>query len=295
MHPALRCGSDEAASHHHPGRALTDPPACDLNLRLLLATGDANACDAKGYPALMLAAHSGETTIVEMLLQAGADVCKGGTDNITALSVAAAGGHMDIIDLLLAHGADPSIKTRSRPANALDCAAVSGSLGAVQRLLEVAPELGRGKDGVRALYMAAAGDKLDVFEALLQHGADARATIDREVGLESLVDDKAVRFGISLLTVVALNNRPRAVELLCQYGADPTVKDKLGWTALDHIEKNAVLKHDKILIGMVKKVLGLLPWRISVCLSQGLRVLLLCCRSASVTSARRRKKRCPWQ
>ena len=81
---------------------------------LLEAGADVNAKGDSVTP-LHLAAFYGSVQIAEMLLKAGADVnAIGFRHNDTPLHVAAFHGHVNVVKLLLAHGADINIENMQR-------------------------------------------------------------------------------------------------------------------------------------------------------------------------------------
>ena len=103
-----------------PAASAVRPPA---NLHRLVASGDidglkaalagganANARDARGWPALTHAANNGYVLMVAPLLKAGADVNLRAPDGATALFVAALHGHSEIVAALMKVGADVRIK-----------------------------------------------------------------------------------------------------------------------------------------------------------------------------------------
>jgi ankyrin repeat protein len=74
---------------------------------LLEGGADAGSANADGETALMVAARTGKTDAVNLLLARGADPNgKEGWRGQTALMWAAAEGHAAVIDLLVARGAD---------------------------------------------------------------------------------------------------------------------------------------------------------------------------------------------
>ena len=65
-----------------------------------------------GFNAVHIAAQSGQKSIIEFLLKAGADVDGTTNTGATALIIAAECGHTEIVALLLAHGADTKRKSK---------------------------------------------------------------------------------------------------------------------------------------------------------------------------------------
>ena len=103
-----------------PKASAVRPPS---NLHRLVASGDidglktalagganANARNARGWPALMHAADKGYVLMVAPLLKAGANVNLRAPDGATALFVAALHGHSEIVAALMKAGADVRIK-----------------------------------------------------------------------------------------------------------------------------------------------------------------------------------------
>lgn len=107
---------------------------------LLRRGAPVNAGDKYGTTPLYKAAVQGETEIVRMLLEAGADPNResSGEDEGTPLCAAASWGHTEIVRLLLQHGADPNaIETPNKgPMTALKWAMRNGHHDVVAILVE---------------------------------------------------------------------------------------------------------------------------------------------------------------
>ena len=95
--------------------------------RLLLAKGaDPNLRNRKGSTALHEAAYSGYPNIVQMLIDAGADLNVAESEyGYTPIATAAFKGHPDVVKLLLDAGADPTIPN----AQGLDAMQIARSRG----------------------------------------------------------------------------------------------------------------------------------------------------------------------
>jgi len=71
--------------------------------------GSVDTPDENGLTGLMWAAGYGQLNSAKLLLQAGADPDKKGTQGQTPLHYASASGHHDLVKLLLSHGANPNV------------------------------------------------------------------------------------------------------------------------------------------------------------------------------------------
>ncbi len=146
-------------------------------VQLLLEKGaNAAAKTHNGCTALHCAAAMGQQKVVLLLLENGADVTTRNNYGCTALHHAAWNGHEAVVSLLLAKGANVAAKS-ALLWTALHFAAEKGH-EAVVRLL-----VGKGADvkattctGWTALHGAAVGGHENVVEILLEQGADIKAT-----------------------------------------------------------------------------------------------------------------------
>ncbi len=153
-------------------------------VRALLADKvDVNAREGDGATALHWAVSQEETTLVALLLDAGAIPGVANDLGVTPLHLASALGHAGFVTRLLAAGAgaDPATPVGVTP---LMEAARVGSVGAVRALLAkgAAASARETERGQTALMWAVARRQADVVAALLAAGADVRArTVARTV------------------------------------------------------------------------------------------------------------------
>jgi ankyrin repeat protein len=111
---------------------------------------------------------------VKQQLQTGASVNAKNEAGRTPLAAAAANGHLTIVDFLLQHGAD--VNSEGKDGNvtktALNFAAEKGHTAVVKALLDRKADLKPNSVGETALWEAIDGDYSDTVKCLLDHGAD---------------------------------------------------------------------------------------------------------------------------
>jgi FOG: Ankyrin repeat len=118
---------------------------------------DSNATGPSGETALMVASRMGFAGIVEVLLDAGAQIGKQDARGAPALCFPAQSGHDAIARLLLARGANPSFNT-FHGVTFLHAAVQDGSAEIINIALQYPYEINaRVKDGTTALLLAAIG------------------------------------------------------------------------------------------------------------------------------------------
>lgn len=100
---------------------------------LLQAGADINLTNHDGNNALWLACFSGDTATIEVLLEGGVDINKQNVTGATSLIYAASAGKATVVKLLLDAGADPHIKTQD-DFTALDLAASPQTYKLLRRL-----------------------------------------------------------------------------------------------------------------------------------------------------------------
>lgn len=140
-----------------------------------------------GRTPLYAACDRGFTDIVKVLLDVGADVEIGTTDNDrTPLYVAAQRGHTAIVRMLL-DSADPNHPKSDTGATPLSIAAASGFYDVVQVLLDngALADLARTDTGMTPLHVAAEHGHVDVVRILLGAGANIGA-VRTDCGLTAL-------------------------------------------------------------------------------------------------------------
>ena len=195
-------------------------------IQLLLRKGASVNWTCDGITALQSVAKYNRTDMVEVLLNAGADVnAPAGPheDDRTALQHATELGNLEMVKLLLSHGADmnaPAVSYYGR--TALQKATELGSLEMVKLLLSNGAEVNAPaghKGGITALQGAMREGSLKIVLTLLEAGAninDAPAAFDGRTALEA-----AAEWGRLDIVHLLLNNdsEPDTIEARCERAA----------------------------------------------------------------------------
>ncbi|KAL0631667.1 hypothetical protein Q9L58_009479 [Maublancomyces gigas] len=167
--------------------------------------------------ALFHAIESRKKSLVQLLLDNGADFTMRDESGFTALHVAAQYDSDDIARLLLDIGVDAEAVNLWN-STALHTAAKYGGIAAARSLLAHGVDVGApDQNGETPLHVCAAHDSVAVAEVLIQHGADVAA---------------CDRHGRTALHVCAAHDSVAVAEVLIQYGADLAACDRHGRTAL---------------------------------------------------------------
>ena len=167
--------------------------------------------------ALMIAAGTDKLQAVQCLLEKGADPSLQDNDGWNVLHHASQGGNPVIIELMLSHV--PSIDSRNnRGVTALMIAAANDKLQAVQYLLEKAadPSLQDYK-GWNLLHHSSQGDNPFIIELMVRH-------------VPSI--DSRNNEGVTALMNAAGYGKLQAVQCLLDKGADPSLQNIKGWNLL---------------------------------------------------------------
>ena len=205
-------------------------------IQVLLSIGaDPNATDIIGQTALQTAARSGQTPIVKLLLESGANLdiqsrygntalmqvvwsrgwqLEGDIQSATPMAIWHS-GIRQAVDLLLKNGADPNIQNKSGE-TALMVVVSQGKLPIVDLLLKngANPDI-QNKDGNTALMMAVSQGKLPIVDLLLKNGANP--DIQNKDGNTALMYVRG--FG---------QTENQIIELLLEHGANPGIQNKDG-------------------------------------------------------------------
>ncbi len=234
---------------------------------LLQAGADVNACDSRGYTALMEASGRNYLQIVKLLLQAKADVNHRAKDTFTALTFALSAqanvDNKEVLLLLIDAGADVNITYKSNSFFSEDgitplmVAAAKGYEKVVELALKKGAHVNaRTSQAGCALMDAVGSGRKDIVEMFLDNKADVAAKTNE--GLTVLMvaaaqgNEEIVRLvldrgadccinaqdnkGKTALMIAAENNNTQVIELLLARGANPHITDKKGLTALMYVK-----------------------------------------------------------
>ena len=165
---------------------------------------------ANGETPLHLAAQQWDVSLVEQLVERGADVSRRRNDGRTPYAVAALNGNRAVADWLLAHGAVDDLA----PVDRLVAACTGGDRAAAESLLAAHPSL---RDEITdahyvALHLAAEQGDVATLALLLDCGFDPNRG-DAEIGKTALHS-------------AAMAGRPETVRLLLARGASVDTRDR---------------------------------------------------------------------
>lgn len=169
---------------------------------------------------LHLAAEKGRREMVELLIDAGADVNSRGPLGLTALHRAAQQDHVEVVKLLLERGAE--VDTRhDMGATPLLVASIASCPEVAKALLAKGADVNAAnQDGFTPLHAVAYNGDPDLARLLLEHGAREKINTKRQGGYTPL--HLAAKGGHSITT-----------SLLIENGATIDVENDIGFTAMD--------------------------------------------------------------
>ncbi len=170
------------------------------------------------WAALMYASRQGSLEAVRALAEAGADLNLSDPDGTTALHLAILNGHFDTAGLLAEKGADPNIADVMGMA-ALYAAVDMSTLGEIY-----------GRPGRKSTDKLSAVDLLPI---LLAHGANPNAALKSPTLTRAHTPgEPSLGEGTTPLMRAAKNGDAAAMRVLMSHGADASLKQKNGTTAL---------------------------------------------------------------
>jgi uncharacterized protein len=174
---------------------------------------------------LLAAAERGDVHGIVALIQAGADVGVRDHRNRTAVTIAAFSGHAEVVTELIAAGADVNAQDDERY-NAVLSTGVTGDVEVLRAVLRGNPDLRiRNKYGGIAIIPAAERGHVALVRELLD-STDIDVDHVNDLGWTALLE--AVMLGDGGAAHVEI------VRLLLDGGADRSIADPEGRTALDH-------------------------------------------------------------
>lgn len=203
----------------------------DLAKLLVDRGANVNVRMGNGLTPLMFAARSGASRCVELFLDAGADInAVEEEQGVGAFGLALNRLDLQLAEQLLARGAEPNFGSIETLTLAV---AEHGSLAFIQALEARGCKLVRDDQRGRMAFVSARNPDPEVFDYLLNHGADPSEGND---------------FGYTPLILAALNNHHHLIRRYLARGHDAAVRDVDGETALSlaiekrHEESVAVLR-----------------------------------------------------
>lgn len=200
--------------------------------KLLLQKGaQVNKTDPFGRAALLIAVMNGRVDMTRLLIQNGADVNLKNGENVTPLHWASA----DCAAILIEHGADIHNRSKTNQVSPLMDAAAAGNADKVRLLLEKGAsitETNRFKS--EPLHFAANHANLDTATVLIKKGANVNS-INSEGKTPLIMVIPTVTYNSDSAAAQEFRNKKSAlIKLLLDNGADTSIRDKTGKTAMDY-------------------------------------------------------------
>jgi len=198
-------------------------------LKLMKKTMKKNGCvvgPGDGYSLLHAFAKRGRTTIVEFIIDKGADPNARDNFKLTPLLRAVMEGHVEMAQFLISNGAD--IEATFEGNTALIEATLQNNNALVKLLIEGGANMeAKTKDGHTALHVAATNAYVKIVQTLYKAGADINTRDQKQM---------------TPLMSAALSNKYWMVELLLTMGADVEARDRDGETALELHQNKAAAR-----------------------------------------------------
>jgi len=226
----------------------------DVVAFLLDHGADPKLANPQGDTPLSVAAEQGHDQIVAMLLAKGVDPDEGQRsvpaytagavigikpeERNSPLSKAAQGGYEQTVKVMLEKGADPDVRGFAGK-TALFWAVERGYVNVAKLLLEhrADPNI-RSTAGLSPLMEAAKSGRVELVRSLVAHHADLDAR-EGDEGLPGTLDVSAGT-GMTPLMMAVVGGHRDVVSVLLDAGADTTIRNRSGETALDQALKGGI-------------------------------------------------------
>lgn len=262
MEVLLRAGADINATNNYGSTPLiiASFTGCDAGLELLLNWAkqqqkviDLNHQTEKGNTALELAVANRHTTVMQLLLDAGADLNYVNARGANVFTTAMDSCDIETIQVLLMHNRVDIHAVNNDEESYLLIAAKEGCVPAVRWLLDMDLDIDLPDQEGRTPLLAA----IDVRVTALEDNRRMNLLIfpidDPEVNVEAYTevmevllkaganpDAMTYRYRFTPLMLVAMENDMEGVELLLSYNADPdpTITNSLGYSAILYANDN---------------------------------------------------------
>ncbi|KAF4884398.1 putative ankyrin repeat protein [Colletotrichum fructicola] len=212
---------------------------------LVQGGADTDEADRKGSRPLLRALQNGHEAVARLLMEKGADINTTDKDGWTALMWASQNGHEAVARLLIEKGADINAQNNVGR-TALMLALQNGHEAVARLLIEKGADITTtDKYGWTALMLASQNGHEAVARLLIEKGADINAQNNNghEAVARLLIEKGADinttdKYGWTALMWASQNGREAVARLLIEKGADITTTDKYGWTALMWASQN---------------------------------------------------------
>ena len=200
---------------------------------LIDAGADIEAKDVKGLTPLHYACDAGKLEIVQMLVEAGADVRVADNEGETCLNRAANDGRTETVRYLASLREADVIRQGFQNRTALHTAVSSGHVNVVEVLIDAGADIeAKNVNGRTLLHYACDAGKLEIVQMLVEAGADVRVADNN---------------GHTCLMLAGANGHAETVcYLVNSKEVDVKQTDRLGNTALEAaLEQGNVMKEEK--------------------------------------------------
>ena len=195
------------------------PPAPKESVQPKQTRGERGAATMGGQTALLYAARDGQLDAARALVEGGADVNQGNSEEkTTPLLMAIINGHYDLAKMLLDHKADPNL------ANVWGLGALYATIDVQWAPYAWFPQPITSQESIT---------HLELMKALIAQGADVNAKLSKKIWVRSFGDRSWVDpVGATPFWRAAQSDDIAAMKLLVASGADPKIATTGGDTAL---------------------------------------------------------------